>query len=84
MEDGEDCDCGTVDGEECARLDPCCDHITCKLRDQAECSSGPCCDNCKVWNGRSDALTPEREGVEEWGMGPVGVVTNYHASPSFA
>lgn len=46
VEDGEDCDCGTI--EECYKQDPCCDPITCKLTKDAECASGPCCDNCQV------------------------------------
>ncbi|GLG96971.1 uncharacterized protein GBIM_03833 [Gryllus bimaculatus] len=46
VEDGEDCDCGTID--ECHELDPCCDPITCKLTKEAECASGPCCNNCRI------------------------------------
>lgn len=48
IEDDEECDCGNFD--EC-ESDPCCDAITCKLKSEAECANGLCCDNCKV---RSD------------------------------
>ncbi|XP_030378642.1 uncharacterized protein LOC115627181 [Scaptodrosophila lebanonensis] len=45
VEEDEECDCGTF--EECA-LDPCCDGITCKLKSEAQCASGACCDQCRL------------------------------------
>ncbi len=47
LDDGEDCDCGSPD--DCAKIDPCCDPVTCRLKREAQCSAGPCCDdNCRV------------------------------------
>ncbi|KAJ8911454.1 hypothetical protein NQ315_013816 [Exocentrus adspersus] len=46
MEDGEDCDCGSI--ANCHKVDPCCDPITCKLTKEAQCASGPCCEDCQL------------------------------------
>lgn len=45
VEEDEECDCGTF--EDCA-LDPCCDGITCKLKSEAQCAGGACCNECRV------------------------------------
>ncbi|KAJ7392412.1 Disintegrin and metalloproteinase domain-containing protein 33 [Desmophyllum pertusum] len=46
-EEGEDCDCGTI--EECLKYsDNCCNATTCKLHPGLECDTGPCCGNCKL------------------------------------
>ncbi|KAM8972386.1 zinc metalloproteinase-disintegrin-like berythractivase [Pelodytes ibericus] len=42
-EEGEDCDCGTV--QECTNR--CCNAATCKLKTEAQCAEGGCCESCK-------------------------------------
>ncbi|XP_069774063.1 snake venom metalloproteinase-disintegrin-like mocarhagin isoform X2 [Narcine bancroftii] len=44
VEQGEECDCGGP--TECQNR--CCDPQTCKLREEAECADGECCQNCKI------------------------------------
>ncbi|TMW45917.1 hypothetical protein DOY81_009002 [Sarcophaga bullata] len=44
VEEDEECDCGTF--EECS-LDPC-DGITCKLKSEAQCAAGACCEQCRL------------------------------------
>ena len=46
IEDGEECDCGSISN--CKDTDPCCDPLTCRLKIEADCTSGPCCDKCQV------------------------------------
>ncbi|GIY72927.1 hypothetical protein CDAR_277442 [Caerostris darwini] len=58
LEESEECDCGLP--EECAKHDPCCDPVTCRLIKHAECSSGPCCKKCKLLS--SDHLCRVSEG----------------------
>ncbi|RXG57631.1 Disintegrin and metalloproteinase domain-containing protein 9, partial [Armadillidium vulgare] len=42
----EHCDCGSV--EKCIEVDPCCDPKTCQLKMDADCATGPCCENCRL------------------------------------
>ncbi|XP_078285005.1 zinc metalloproteinase-disintegrin-like MTP8 [Rhinoraja longicauda] len=44
VEKGEDCDCGTP--QECQN--PCCEPKTCKLKEEAQCADGECCQDCKI------------------------------------
>ncbi|XP_072122624.1 zinc metalloproteinase-disintegrin-like MTP8 [Mobula birostris] len=44
VEKGEDCDCGSP--EECKN--PCCEPKTCKMKEEAQCADGECCQDCKI------------------------------------
>ena len=46
VDSGEECDCGSIN--ECNNN--CCDPITCRFKQEAQCASGECCDvnTCKV------------------------------------
>ncbi|CAM4702089.1 unnamed protein product [Lepidochelys olivacea] len=44
VEKGEECDCGTP--EECTNI--CCEAATCKLKLNAKCGFGECCENCQI------------------------------------
>ncbi|XP_056627878.1 zinc metalloproteinase-disintegrin-like crotastatin isoform X2 [Triplophysa dalaica] len=44
LEDGEECDCGSV--LDCDN--PCCDAATCRLTEGSQCAHGDCCDNCQM------------------------------------
>ncbi|KAG1661608.1 Disintegrin and metalloproteinase domain-containing protein 22 [Nymphon striatum] len=46
IEGDEKCDCGSQ--KECLEKDPCCEGITCQLKKESECASGPCCDRCQL------------------------------------
>ncbi|CAG9860294.1 unnamed protein product [Phyllotreta striolata] len=46
VEEGEECDCGSIDN--CHKINPCCDPITCKLTKEAQCASGECCEDCQL------------------------------------
>uniref|UniRef100_H2SJX2 ADAM metallopeptidase domain 28 n=1 Tax=Takifugu rubripes TaxID=31033 RepID=H2SJX2_TAKRU len=45
-EKGEQCDCGTLQVNECTN--PCCNATTCRLTEGSQCAEGDCCDNCKI------------------------------------
>ena len=57
VENGEECDCGSV--SECPSVDPCCEPGTCLLKAGATCGSGECCDtSCQLYS--SDRLCREK------------------------
>jgi len=47
LEDGEQCDCGTIEDCKRAGADKCCNATTCKLHSSAQCTIGSCCQECK-------------------------------------
>ena len=48
VDPGEECDCGSI--QECQNNNDCCDPITCRFKQEAQCAAGECCDvtTCKV------------------------------------
>ena len=48
VDPGEECDCGFEGNCKLAKEFNCCNFRTCKLKKGAQCSSGECCENCKV------------------------------------
>ena len=69
VEEGEECDCGTV--SECPSVDPCCEPGTCRLKAGAACGSGECCDpSCQLYT--SDRLCRDKRNdcdVSEYCIG---------------
>ncbi|KAG8574460.1 hypothetical protein GDO81_009192 [Engystomops pustulosus] len=54
---GEECDCGTV--QECKN--PCCNAATCKLKVEAKCAEGACCQQCQIEKAGTVCQASSRE-----------------------
>lgn len=48
IDPGEECDCGFEENCYLTGEINCCDHLKCKLKENAQCSFGECCHNCQV------------------------------------
>uniref|UniRef100_A0A646QBX3 Metalloproteinase type III n=1 Tax=Thelotornis mossambicanus TaxID=1328036 RepID=A0A646QBX3_9SAUR len=57
VEVGEECDCGSP--QDCQN--PCCDATTCKLRPEAQCDSGECCEQCKFKGAEAECRASKHD-----------------------
>ncbi|XP_075714577.1 disintegrin and metalloproteinase domain-containing protein 9-like isoform X2 [Rhinoderma darwinii] len=58
LETGEECNSGSV---EVCLTNSCCNPVTCKLKENATCLSGPCCYKCKLVTGGTVCRKPSTE-----------------------